>query len=305
MQHNCAFKSRLSQMRAMYPLALDDYEKDDNSGENKDHSPTKPGVQVRKALRFAADGLFLVQTVVIQAAGAAFALGLLLNLSGFGYRLESNGLVVKPLAEMQQENADQRFRRAAARSVDQQQTDAAAAVQRLRGGRAEVTKKETIRVGMLDEDEPSAFARLHTHAEEIAHLALCTWIMWDAMRSVQHDQWHAVRVAPKDTQIRGSMILKRRRRAAQVGQLLGAGYTPRIVFLAGLMLRSLQMATAICRVFDPSTGYAAGAALAAKFSHREWLLCMLLGWGSGGLYWRAFRVRPPGVPKNVEPLRVV
>ena len=60
-----------------------------------------------------------------------------------------------------------------------------------------------------------------------------------------------------------------------------------------MMLRSLQMSTRLRYVFDPSIGYSAGATLAASFSHREWLQCILLGWGAGGLYWSAFRVRPP------------
>jgi hypothetical protein len=54
------------------------------------------------------------------------------------------------------------------------------------------------------------------------------------------------------------------------------------------------MATKVRNVFDPSLGYAAGATLAASFSRREWLPCILLGWGAGGGYWSLFRVRPPG-----------
>ena len=41
----------------------------------------------------------------------------------------------------------------------------------------------------------------------------------------------------------GAQIFKQRSRAAKVGNLLGTGYTPRIVFLAGMMLRSLQLST--------------------------------------------------------------
>ena len=46
--------------------------------------------------------------------------------------------------------------------------------------------------------------------------------------------------------------------------------------------------------FDPSAGYAAGATLAASFSRREWIPCILLGWGVGGAYWSLFQLRPPG-----------
>ena len=90
-----------------------------------------------------------------------------------------------------------------------------------------------------------------------------------------------------------------------MAQAFGAGYTPRITFLAGMMLRSLQMATRVRDVFDPSFGYAAGATMAAKYSQREWLPCILLGWGVGGLYWSLFRVRPPGATKEAYGLRIL
>ena len=131
----------------------------------------------------------------------------------------------------------------------------------------------------------------HAHREELVHLAITLHCMQGSYESVRTDQWKALRDDPPE---RGG-IRSRRRRAAQVGQLLGAGYTPRITFLAGLMLRSLQMCTQLRRVFDPSLGYAAGACLGASFSHREWIPCILLGWGVGGTYWSLFRVRPPGV----------
>ena len=46
-------------------------------------------------------------------------------------------------------------------------------------------------------------------------------------------------------------------------------------------------------VFNPSLGYAAGATLAASFAKREWLSCIMVGWGFGGAYFGAFRVEPP------------
>ena len=48
-------------------------------------------------------------------------------------------------------------------------------------------------------------------------------------------------------------------------------------------------------IFNPTLGYGAGAMLAARFCQREWIRCILLGWGVGGAYWSSFRVRPPGV----------
>ena len=137
-------------------------------------------------------------------------------------------------------------------------------------------------------------------AEQCVHLGICVLTLQSAANSVVHDQWAAIRLSPPATD-RGA-ILRRRRRAAQVGQLIGAGYTPRITFLAGLMLRSLQMATVIQKIFDPTLGYAAGATIAARFSSREWLPCILLGWGAGGLYWSLFSVRPPGTVR--QPIRL-
>merc|ERR1711939_1160220 len=110
------------------------------------------------------------------------------------------------------------------------------------------------------------------------------------MESVRTDRWEVIRV---QDMVACGRIKRRRRRAAQVGDLLGAGYTPRIVFLAGLMLRSLQLGTKLRHAFNPSLGYAAGATLAAWFAKREWLSCMMLGWGAGGVYWSSLRVHPP------------
>ena len=132
------------------------------------------------------------------------------------------------------------------------------------------------------------------HAEDIVHVVIALHCSRDAVSAIQADKWTALRDVPPER----DSIRSRRRRAAQVGQLLGAGYTPRITFLAGLMLRSLQMCTEVRRFFDPSLGYAAGACLGASYSHREWIPCILLGWGVGGAYWSVFRVRPPGVEKE-------
>mmetsp|Transcript_68895 Transcript_68895/g.118272 ORF Transcript_68895/g.118272 Transcript_68895/m.118272 type:complete len:203 (+) Transcript_68895:91-699(+) len=138
--------------------------------------------------------------------------------------------------------------------------------------------------------------------EGSAHLAIILACTAGSMEAVRTDEWSVIRKRPQDSReshggnvLRG--ILNQRRRAARVGKLLG-GYTPRITFLAGLMLRSLQKATKLQYIFDPSLGFAAGASLAASFCKREWLQCILLGWGVGGVYWTGFRVHPP------EPLEV-
>ena len=129
--------------------------------------------------------------------------------------------------------------------------------------------------------------------EMLLHTGIILLATCDAIQSVRVDQWTVIRHSERELGLRGG-ILRRRRRAAQVGQLLGAAsYTPRIVFLAGMMLRSLQKATGLQNIFDPSLGYAAGATLAAWFCKREWLMCMMAGWGLGGAYWTGFRVHPP------------
>uniref|UniRef100_A0A7S2CP89 Uncharacterized protein n=1 Tax=Octactis speculum TaxID=3111310 RepID=A0A7S2CP89_9STRA len=143
--------------------------------------------------------------------------------------------------------------------------------------------------------------------EGTAHLAIIMACTADAMEAVRTDEWSVIRKSPltrrdKYPQTRrGNMIILQRRRAARFGKILG-GYTPRIIFLAGLMLRSLQKATKLQFIFDPSLGFAAGASLAASFAKREWLKCILLGWGTGGIYWPIFRVRPPAqkVPQSAK-----
>ena len=113
--------------------------------------------------------------------------------------------------------------------------------------------------------------------ERLAHVVILYCSTRDAFVSIRLDQWSAERTVDTND-LRGS-ILRKRRRAAQVGTLLGTGYTPRIVFLAGAMLRSLQMATRIRWFFNPSLGYAAGATLAASFAKREWLSAIMVGRG--------------------------
>ena len=116
--------------------------------------------------------------------------------------------------------------------------------------------------------------------------------MWTALRTPTNEQ------GP-------SSIIARRRRAQKITQLTGIGYTPRIVALAGLMLRGLQVSTAI--PLDPPIGFGAGANLAARWCHREWLPCIMIGWYAGGAYWTALGVQPPptysGVPIVINRVR--
>ena len=128
--------------------------------------------------------------------------------------------------------------------------------------------------------------------------------------SIFFDDWAAIRSA--DSEAKASIaaeIIRRRRRGAKVQKLIGVGYTPRIVALAGLMLRSLHLSTALPALWDPPIGLGAGACLAAQWAQREWLACLMVGWYVGGIYWKdAMGVVPPsdfaGVPVFVRRVRV-
>ena len=128
--------------------------------------------------------------------------------------------------------------------------------------------------------------------------------------SIFRDEWAAVRLgaaaALRKQQGIGAAVLRRRRRGVQLQSLVGLGYTPRIVALAGLMLRGLQKATNV--PLDPPIGFGAGANVAAAWTHREWLPCILLGWYAGGAYWDFLGVRPPpsftGIPITIEKTRL-
>ena len=69
------------------------------------------GDAFRQGAGFVGDALLFAWTIIVNVLGGALTLGLLLNLSGYGYRysLRPPSLEVKPLAQMRQENADKRF----------------------------------------------------------------------------------------------------------------------------------------------------------------------------------------------------
>ena len=132
--------------------------------------------------------------------------------------------------------------------------------------------------------------------------------------SIAFDDWAAVRSASSVEKTARAKsiteeILRRRRRGAKVQKLIGVGYTPRIVALAGLMLRSLHVSTALPSIWDPPIGLGAGACVAARWAQREWLACLMVGWYVGGAYWCIMGVAPPagfaGVPVAVRQVRNV
>ena len=138
------------------------------------------------------------------------------------------------------------------------------------------------------------------HREELVHCCIMVCTAQQPISAIIDDTWTVLK--PVEAATTRGAIFRNRRRAAQVAQFVGGIYTPRIVFLAGMMIRSLQMSTKLRYGFDPSTGYAAGAMLAAHWTQREWLPVILIGWGVGGAYWSAFSVRPPGVSREDAPL---
>jgi len=128
--------------------------------------------------------------------------------------------------------------------------------------------------------------------------------------SIVYDEWAALRAVDRAMSANNvaAAIRRRRQRGVKVQSIVGIGYTPRIIALAGLMLRSLHLSTALPTIWDPSLGLGAGACLAARWAQREWLACMMVGWYMGGLYWRALGVAPPpnfgGVPVVVRQVRL-
>lgn len=79
------------------------------------------------------------------------------------------------------------------------------------------------------------------------------------------------------------------------------------VFLPTFPPPLFTASTALPAVFDPPLGLGAGACLAARCTHREWLACIMLGWYGGGGYWHLLGVHPPpdfeGVPISVRKVR--
>ena len=100
---------------------------------------------------------------------------------------------------------------------------------------------------------------------------------------MHHDKWTALRQKPADL----GGIRMRRRRAQAISQFAGIGYSPRVVALAGLMLRALVKC--FRAPLEPSIGFGVGTKLAARYAHREWLPCLVLGWYAGGPLWDAVR----------------
>lgn len=53
------------------------------------------------------------------------------------------------------------------------------------------------------------------------------------------------------------------------------------------MLRGIINCTAIRKIFNPHLGWGAGSVMVAKFAHREWIPCIMVGFFVGtDWYWK-------------------
>jgi hypothetical protein len=152
------------------------------------------------------------------------------------------------------------------------------------------------------------------------YFRICVFIYYtrESVDSILEDTWEAVRDPDRvfGQQIHRvgerKVVLRRTRKSEALRALIGAGYTPRLVWLFGVMLRGIVHCTALPQIFSPPIGFGSGAVAAARFAHREWLPCIMLGWYGSGFYWKTlFGVNGPpptgfdGVPIKIRHVRVV
>lgn len=107
----------------------------------------------------------------------------------------------------------------------------------------------------------------------VIHLLVFLWHGYQPLRSIHTDTWQAERDpdhvygrSTRITQHSHRRIVKRRVRQAQtIRRLVGAGYTPRLVWLFGVMLRGIIHCTPLPSIFQPPLGWGAGCVVAGKF----------------------------------------
>jgi len=100
------------------------------------------------------------------------------------------------------------------------------------------------------------------------------------------------------------MVVQRRiKRSSRNRQWVGLGYTPRLVWLVGVLLRGTVQCTAVPKVFNPKlTGWGAGTVLGAKCTHQEWIATFMLGWFGSEYYWKVlFGCNGPPHPGTHNP----
>jgi hypothetical protein len=99
------------------------------------------------------------------------------------------------------------------------------------------------------------------------YLRLCVFIYYtrESVDSILEDTWEAVRDPDRvfGQQIRRvgerKVVMRRTRKSEALRALVGAGYTPRLVWLFGVMLRGIVHCTALPQVFSPPIGFGSGA----------------------------------------------
>jgi hypothetical protein len=127
--------------------------------------------------------------------------------------------------------------------------------------------------------------RILCHKFRLFHAFVFLYYTQDTFESILQDEWEAERNPEKFFGKKGILLSNRRdvvqRRVLRdrtIRKLVGAGYTPRLVWLFGVMLRGIIHCTAIPKVFEPHIGWGAGSVFAARFANREWLPAILIGW---------------------------
>lgn len=95
----------------------------------------------------------------------------------------------------------------------------------------------------------------------------------DAAESIGYDAWEAERdpenffgswyMSDEERQA----LRRRIASASRIRSLVGAGWTPRLVWLYGVMLRGIIHCTALPKIFEPTIGWGAGSVLAGTSSH--------------------------------------
>ena len=159
----------------------------------------------------------------------------------------------------------------------------------------------------------NAIQYLKQNKKRIFYLFVFCFFSCDTVDSIWEDQWYAERGISRgstrgmrvgrlfgwkhslpETKSRQIIVKKRVTKDKTLRNIIGTGYTPRLVFLFGVMMRGIINCTAIPKIFNPHMGYGAGCVLAANFAHREWIPAIMIGWFGSGYYWKSiFNVNGP------------
>lgn len=138
--------------------------------------------------------------------------------------------------------------------------------------------------------KPAPLTKLWNKYARLFRICVFLYFTHGSVQSIMSDSWEAVRDPSCAQRIRNKSerenVLLRSKSAELRRKLVGVGYTPRLVWLFGLMLRGIIHCTALPKIFEPPIGFGAGAVAAARFANREWLPCIMLGWYGGDFYWR-------------------